>query len=328
MALTGKKARRDGWQNQAERLVLTHTAKAKATVAMAEQMRHRPLWNGASCDLPPRGAKDERELRTSKTNRANEPKPARAKTDGSEKRVTRETATAWIANARKEILTERAAQVAATDKRIVELESKLRSARERLVLRENANRSLQSTLDLMGSENRRLSVRLTESEATIDRAFAQVVQVKRALSVAQDERNKSVAAGDEARFQLAKMETVRTALQVELNRLTNAVSQSNEKRQIEINMLNARLEAMSSRAGTAEKLLADALQSLRALTGGSCSIDRKFADANATRHEAVSKLELLQNLLQEKERQVQELEQERTRLIEAKNTLLKIIKTR
>jgi hypothetical protein len=51
MALTGKKAPRDGWRHQAERLADTHTAVATAVMAATEQARRRPLLKPVSCDF-------------------------------------------------------------------------------------------------------------------------------------------------------------------------------------------------------------------------------------------------------------------------------------
>ena len=45
MALTGGKVQRGGWQHQAERLALTHTAVATTAMAAAEQARRQAAPN-------------------------------------------------------------------------------------------------------------------------------------------------------------------------------------------------------------------------------------------------------------------------------------------
>lgn len=328
MALTGKKAPRDGWRHQAERLADTHTAVATAVMAATEQARRRPLLKPVSCDFPTRGAEYKRGLETSKTEPANEIEPTRVELAELEQQVARETAATWILNARRDTLAARAARAAAAEKRIAELEGDLGSARERLVLLENENHSLQSSLELTVSENSRLSCRLTESDAAGDRARSQLEQVKRPLTSVEAERNRLAAAGHEARSQLEQTTAALVTTEAERITLSFAVDEVNKKRQTETNTLNTRLGAMSERAVTAEKLLAKAQRRLLVRTAENCSVERKFADATVARDAAHKKLELLQNSLQVKERQVQELERSRSELIEVTTTLLKAFKTR
>jgi hypothetical protein len=357
MALTGKKAPRDGWRHQAERLADTHTAVATAVMAATEQARRRPLLKPASCDFPTRGAEYERGLETSKTEPANEIEPTRVELAELEQQVARETAATWILNARRDTLAARAARAAAAEKRIAELEGDLGSARERLVLLENENHSLQSSLELMVGENSRLSCRLTESDAAGDRARSQLEHMKPTLTSVEAERNRlAAAAGHEARSKLeqttaalitteaeriklsfavnearSKLEQMKEALataKAERITLSFAVDEVNKKRQTEANTLNTRLGAMSERAVTAEKLLAKAQQRLLGRTAENCSVERKFADATVARDAAHKKLGLLQNSLQMKERQVQELERSRSELLEVTTTLLKAFKKR
>jgi chromosome segregation ATPase len=354
MALTGKKAPRDGWRHQAERFAHTHTAVATAVMAATEQARRRPLSKPVSCDFPTHGAECERGLETSKTEPANEIEPTRVELAELEQQVARETAATWILNARRDTLAARAARAA--EKRIAELEGDLGSEREQLVLLENENHSLQSSLELTVSENSRLSCRLTESDAAGDRARSQLEQMKTTLTSVEAERNRLAAAGHEARSQLeqttaalvmmeaeriklsfavnearSKLEQMKEALataKAERITLSFAVDEVNKKRQTEANTLNTRLGAMSERAVTAEKLLAKAQQRLLARTAENCSVERKFADATVARDAAHKKLELLQNSLQMKERQVQELERSRSELTEVTTTLLKAFKKR
>jgi len=358
MALTGKKAQRDGWQHQAERLAVTHTAVATAAIAATEQARRRPLLRPVSSHLRTWTAEPEHGLETSKTElaNANELEPTRAELAELEQQTARETAAEWILNARRETLAARAARAAAADKRIAELEGDLGSARERLDLRENENQSLQSSLDLIVSENSRLSGRLTESEAAGNRARSELEQIKTtlasveaeckklaaageearsklqqtkaALATADAERKKLAAAGDEARSKLERMRVALATAEGERNKLTFAVDEANEKRRTETNTLNSRLGATSERAITAEKLLVEVRQRLLARTAENCSVERKFADATVARDAAHRKLQVLQKSLQVEERQVQELGRSRAELIEITTTLLKAFKTR
>ena len=358
MALTGKKAQRDGWQHQAECLALTHTAVATAAIAATEQARRRPLLRAVSSHLRTRTAESEHRLETSKTEsaNANELEPARAELAELEQQTARESAAEWILNARRETLAARAARAAAADKRIAELEGDLGSAREQLDLRDNENHSLQSSLDLIVSENSRLSGRLTESDAAGNRARSELEQIKTtlasveaeckklaaagdearsklqqtkaALATADAERKKLAAAGDEARSKLERMRVALATAEGERNKLAVAVDEANEKRRTETNTLNSRLGAMSVRTVTAEKLLVEVRQRLLARTAENCSVERKFADATVARDAAHRKLQVLQKSLQVEERQVRELERSRSELIEVTTTLLKAFKTR
>jgi chromosome segregation ATPase len=235
-------------------------------------------------------------LETSKIELTNELEPARVKLVDLEQQLARETAAARVLNDHTEMLSVR---FAAADKRSAGLEGEIASAREAHVLHENENHSLQTSLDQIVGENSRLARRLTESEASLDKARLQLEQIKTAL----------------------------TAVEAERNKLTAAVDEANEKRHTETNTLSTRLEAMSSRATAAEKLLAELRQSLLARTEESSAAERKVADATVARNATDKKLELVQNSLQLKERQVQDVEQSRSKLVERTNTLVKTVKT-
>jgi len=236
-------------------------------------------------------------LEAKKIELVNELEPARAKLAELEQHLARETAAARVLNDHKDALTER---LAGADKRAGDLEGELASLRETLVLRENENRSLQSSLDQIVGENSRLSRRVTEGEA----------------------------AGDKARSQLEALKTQHAAIEAERDKLVAAVDEANEKRQTEGSALSARLDAMSTRATAAERLLAELRQNLLARTEESGAAERKVADATAGRNAAEKKLELLQNSHQVKERQMQEMEQSRAKLVERTNTLMANVKAK
>jgi chromosome segregation ATPase len=159
-------------------------------------------------------------------------------------------------------------------------------------------------------------------------ARSQLEQTTAALVTTEAERITLSFAVNEARSKLEQMKEALATAKAERITLSFAVDEVNKKRQTEANTLNTRLGAMSERAVTAEKLLAKAQQRLLVRTAENCSVERKFADATVARDAAHKKLELLQNLLQVKERQVQELERSRSELIEVTTTLLKAFKTR
>ncbi len=358
MALTGKKAQRDGWQHQAERPAVSHTAAANAATAATEQARRRPLLRPVSSQLRTLTAERKRAPETGKTEPANANKVElpRAEHADLKQKAAREAAAKWILNARRETLAARAERAAAKDKRIAELEGELGSARERLVLRENENYSLRSSLGLIASENSRLSGRLAQNDAAGDGARSRLERMRAALATAKAEHNKLAAAGNEARSQLEQMKTALATAEAERHKLTasggearakleqmkaalaaaeaerdelaRAVNEASERREAETNALNARFEAMSARAATSEKLLAETRQRLLACTAENCSVERKFADATLACDAAHKKLELLQNSVQVKERQVEDLERSRSDLIEVAATLLKAFKTR
>lgn len=236
-------------------------------------------------------------LETTKVELTNELEPARAKLAELEQQLAREVAAARILKDHSDAL---AAHGAAADKRVAELEGELGAVREQLVLRENENRSLQTSLDQIVGENSRMTRRLAESDVAADKARHQQEQMKTALAAVEAERAKFAA----------------------------AIEETNERRQTETNTLNTRLEAMSSRAVAAEKLLAEVRQSLLARTEESNAAERKVADATVARNATDKKLELLQSSLQVKERQIHDLEQLRSKLVDRSNALAAAVKAR
>jgi crescentin len=228
---------------------------------------------------------------------ATELEPARARVSDLERDLAREAAAVRVLSDHKQSLSKHAA---AADKRIAELEGLLGAANEKLVLREDENRSLQTSLDQIVEENSRLHRRLTESEITVEKAWGQ----------------------------LGQLQTTLKATEAERSRLAGAVAEANDKRQVETNTLSTRLEAMASRALTAEKLLAEVRQSLLTRTEENSAAERKVVEASLARNLADKKLELVQNSLQSKERQLQEVEQLRSKLSERANTLTITVKQR
>ena len=199
MALAGKKAPRHGWRHQAERLALNHTGVATAAWAATER---RPLMEPVSGHFSVAGAKSERDQETSANETSNDAKHI-------EQQMAREAAAAWILKARRETLAARAAKAKAADERIAELEALFETALERIAFQYNENQSLQTSLDLTVSENLRLSNRVSESDATLERISSELEQLK----TSEAERNKLSSVVDR------KIELLQNLLQVKERRV-------------------------------------------------------------------------------------------------------------
>jgi crescentin len=228
---------------------------------------------------------------------ANELELAQARAAGLERRLTQETATAQQLSGQLQTLT---ADCEAADNRIVDLEAELGAARDEMALRDNENLSLQTSLDLALGENSRLSQYLKDGDSAFDATRARLDRLQLALATAEADRFK----------------------------LQGEVDQAAATRQSELSTANGLLEAMTSRALTAERLLADVRECLLARVAENSATERGLADATAARGEADKKLRHFQESLRLKQLQVDELEQSRQQLIETTNTLLKSFQSR
>jgi crescentin len=236
-------------------------------------------------------------LEADKADLVAEIEPARVRITELEGELARENAAVRMLSEHKQALSK---HTAAADKRIAELEGLIGAASEKLTMGADENRSLQTSLDQMVEENSRLQRRVTDSEMAIEKALTQVSQLQAALKSGEAERG----------------------------RLTAALAEANDKRQVETNTLSTRLEAMSSRAVTAEKLLAEVRQNLLTRTEANNAAERKVVEATLARNMADKKLELAQTALQSKEKLLHEIEQFRTKLAERANTLLLNVRQR
>lgn len=228
---------------------------------------------------------------------ANELELAQAKAAGLERRLAQESAAAQQLSEQLETLT---ADCEAADNRIAELQAELGAARDEIALRDNENVSLQTSLDLATGENSRLSQYLKDGDSAFDATRARL---------------------DRLQLALAATEADRTRLQTEADQATKA-------RQTELSTANGLLETMTSRAMTAERLLADVRECLLARIAENGATERGLADAAAARGEADKKLRQFQELLRLKQIQVDELEQSCQKLIETTNTLLNSFQSR
>jgi crescentin len=159
---------------------------------------------------------------------------------------------------------------------------------------------LQSAYEQAVNETGRLTRRLTESENTLTAT----------------------------RAQLGKVETSFAETYAERGRLAVALDEAREQHQAEHNNLNMRLDALQSRAATAEKLLSEARQNLIARTEEVRAFDRKAVEATIARNNADKRLAQIETTHESRERQIKDLEQSRAALVERTNALTKTLKTR
>ena len=186
------------------------------------------------------------------------------------------------------------------EKRIIVLEGELAAAREKLALLEDEKRSLQIAVDHALNETARLTRRLTESENTLTATRAQLGKVEASFAEAYSERGRLSAALDEAK----------------------------ELHQAERSSLNMRLDALQSRAATAERLLSEARQNLIARTEEVRAFDRKSVEATIARNNSEKRLAQIEGVHEARERQIRDHEQARTALTERNNALTKALKMR
>jgi crescentin len=249
----------------------------------------------AQTSLPAADAEFDAEAREIEL--ANELELAQAKLAGLDRRLAQESAAAQQLSEQLETLT---ADCEAADSRIEELEAELSAARDEMALRDNENLSLQTSLDLALGENSRLSQYLKDGDSAFDATRARLDRLQLALTAAEADRFK----------------------------LQGEADQAAATRQSELSTANGLLEAMTSRALTAERLLADVRECLLARIAENSATERDLADATAARGEADKKLRQFQDLLRLKQSQIDELEQSRQKLIETTNTLLKSFQSR
>jgi chromosome segregation ATPase len=114
-----------------------------------------------------------------------------------------------VLKAREETLAARAAKAKAAVERIAELEAKFETSLERIAFQDNENQSLQTSLDLTVSDNLRLSNRLSESDATLEKLSSELEQLK----TSDAERNKLSSVVDR------KIELLQNLLQVKERRI-------------------------------------------------------------------------------------------------------------
>ena len=154
----------------------------------------------------------------------------KAKTAMTETKAVRDNLAAALSAASERYQTEIGAFticLEAMSARTLAAENQLAEARQNLAARAQEN-------TLIVDESSRLSRRLAENDSAVEKAWSHAIELRAAL----------------------------TALEGERNNLISALSDENEKRQTEANVLTTRLEALSTRATASEGLLSEARQSL------------------------------------------------------------------
>jgi crescentin len=238
-----------------------------------------------------------RGLEADKAELASEIVAARAEIANLESQLAQEAANGRALSEANQILLDHSN---AADKRIVELQSETAQTREKLLLLENDRRSLQTALDQTLAETSRLSRRLTESENGLTAARARIEQMDISLAAAENERATLATARDE----------------------------SNERHQSETYALNLRLEALRSRAATAEQLLAEVRQTLVARTEEIRGLERKVVEASIVRTNTEKTVERLTTARDVLDGKTRDLEQGRATLLERSNNVAEALKAR
>jgi chromosome segregation ATPase len=162
----------------------------------------------------------------------------------------------------------------------------------------------------LADENARLWACLADRDTAADAANLQIEQIKAALTATTAERDAAIEASNALREDLKtaveaanaerdEMKAALTQATTERDRMAAALANANDSRQMEVDDLQTRIDAMSSRAATAEGLLGDVRQKL------------------------LEKVEVLENSLQLKTRQVEEFKGLYSQLVNNPHTLLK-----
>ncbi len=170
--------------------------------------------------------------------------------------------------------------------------------------RDTETTALNSYLDVMRSRAGAAEQLLEETRQSLVEHAEQNTSLVRDNSRLAHSLAESNAAVETAHSQLEQMKSLLAAAMAERDKVSVEFAGANESCQTEINTLKTRLEVMSSRTVTAETLLAEVRQSL------------------------LGKLELLQNSLQAKIGQVDELRQSHAKLIGETRILLKSVDAR
>ena len=106
------------------------------------------------------------------------------------------------------------------------------------------------------------------------------------------------------------------------------MDESKEQHQAERNNLNMRLDALQSRAATAERLLTEARQNLLARTEEVRAFDRKSVEATIGRNNSEKRLAQMEAAHEARERQIKDHEVARAALTERNNAITRTLKAR
>jgi DNA repair exonuclease SbcCD ATPase subunit len=348
MALADR-GRRNGWHHQATSLVSSHSALGTTAKALVDRsgplLRRRPLLEAQDQEVDSASEEIGIEL-------ARKLDEARAEIARLELRLSHDAAAAQELRAQ---IKASAAATEAADQRAAGLAREIAAARG----------GLQENIDLLTAENARLLQGHAERGMSLDDAQDKIKFLENALAAAEAasvskqaetlangaraarvefQEQLDLAAGENARLQQtiaekdvafgevrARIEFLQTALstaEAECSRLGAEVGCVRQQQHAESETLNGRLEAMSIRAVTAEKLLAEARERLLARIVESGAFRQKVADAKAAADKAYAKTRQLEDAVTLRQHQIDELERSRATLVEATTTLLETFEDR
>jgi hypothetical protein len=344
-----ERGRRNAWHHQATSLVSSHSA--LRTTAKAIVDRSTPLLRRRA-SLEVQGQEFGQGSEAIGIELARKLDEARAEIARLELRLSYDAA---AAQELREQIQASAAATETADQRAAGLERESATVRD----------GLQDKIDLLTAENARLLQGHAERGMALDDAQDKIKFLEAALAAAeasavskqaeslaegrraaraefQDQLD--LAGGEKARLQQiiadkdvalgeagARIEFLQTALstaEAECTRLGAEIGGVRQLRQSETETLNGRLEAMSSRAVTAEKLLAEARERLLARIVENGTFRQKVADAKAANDKAYAKARQLEDAVTLRQHQIDELERSRATLLEATTTLLETFEDR
>lgn len=268
MILADKITSPDGWNYQAKRLTVAHTAlgldviSAARRIGSSKRARGRQISNRESVPTP------------RESEPPNGPGPSRA-TLG-ELRLQRQLESGAVIEQRRSNPEQTSAmQATAADRSLVDADDDFDPAREEFARQDNEIRSLQTSLELTIGENARLAERLAESDKALDHLKNQLEQMNQKLSTVEAAGDDLATAADKADAEsamiasassqpdgattLAASDVVRSELGALLNELT-------KQHAVETETFLSQLNAVLSRAVSAEERLAEAQHSLLALS--------------------------------------------------------------
>jgi crescentin len=343
------RGRRNGWHHQATSLVSSHSALRTTAKAIVDRsgplLRRLPLLEAQDQEIDSASQEIGIEL-------ARKLDEARAEIARLELRLSHDAAAAQ--ELREQIQTSAAAAEAA-DRRAAGLGREIAAVRG----------GFQENIDLLTAENARLLQGHAERGVALDDAQDKIKFLENALAAAEAaavskqaeslvdaaraareefQERLDLAASENARLQQtiaerdvasgevrARIEFLQTALstaEAECARLGAEVGGVRQHQQSESETLNGRLEAMSSRAVAAEKLLAEARERLLARIVENGAFRQKVADAKAANDKAYAKTRQLEDAVTLRQHQIDELERSRATLVAATTTLLETFEDR
>jgi chromosome segregation ATPase len=131
-----------------------------------------------------------------------------------------------------------------------------------------------------------------------------------------------------AKTRIVQVEGTVAEIETERNKLVAAVDEANERYRSGYSALNMQVSALQARAATAEKLLAETRQNLVARTEEARNADRAAMESAFGRNKAEKKLAEMEASREAQDAQVRGLEQSRATLVERATALLNTVKKR